>query len=146
MAIAALARVSGWNKNSDFTSQQYLDAAERAFEHLQVNSTKYADDGKDNVIDDYCALMASSELWIATGKTVYRDEARKRSANLATRMTKNGYFLANDSDRPFWHAADAGLPVIALARYLDKETDKNYREIALGTIKKALDYNLKSYR
>ena len=23
---------------------------------------KYADDGKDNVIDDYCALMGASEL------------------------------------------------------------------------------------
>lgn len=142
MAIAALARISRWNRNSDFTSIQYLDAAERAFAHLQVNSTKYADDGKDNIIDDYCALMAASELWIATGKTVYRDEARKRSENLDGRMTVKGYFLANDLDRPFWHAADAGLPVIALARYLDKETEGKYHEIALGTIKKALDYNL----
>jgi type 1 glutamine amidotransferase len=143
MAIAALARISRWNKNSDFTSKQYLDGAERAFAHLQINSRKYADDGKDNVIDDYCALMASSELWIATGKEIYRDEARKRSKNLSDRMTRNGYFLANDSHRPFWHAADAGLPVIALVRYLDKESDRKYREIALETIKKALDYNLK---
>ncbi len=143
MAIAALARVSGWHRSSDFTSQQYLDAAERAFAHLQVNSTKYADDGKDNIIDDYCALMAASELWIATGKISYRDEARKRADNLAKRMTPDGYFLSNDANRPFWHAADAGLPVIALARYLDAETVGRYRELALGTIKKALDYNLK---
>ena len=143
MATAALARISQWKKDGDFTSQQYLAGAERAFDHLLVNSTKYADDGKDNVIDDYCALMAASELWIATGKPLYRDEARKRAKNLAGRMTVNGYFLANDADRPFWHAADAGLPVIALARYLDKETDDKYRDIALGTIKKALDYNLK---
>jgi type 1 glutamine amidotransferase len=143
MAIAALARISQWKKNSDFTSQQYLEAAERAFAHLQVNSPKYADDGKDNIIDDYCALMASSELWIATGKSIYQDEARRRSKNLAGRITGNGYFLANDSDRPFWHAADAGLPVIALARYLNKESGQKYRDLALGTIRKALDYNLK---
>ncbi|MBK8883157.1 MAG: ThuA domain-containing protein [Bacteroidales bacterium] len=143
MAIAALARVSAWNRNGDFTSKEYLNSAERAFAHLLVNSLKYADDHKNNVIDDYCALMAASELWIATGKNIYRDEARKRSGNLAKRMTVNGYFLANDSDRPFWHAADAGLPVIALARYLDKESDKKYRELALETIRKALDYNLK---
>ena len=143
MAIASLARISQWKKDGDFTSQQYLAGAVRAFDHLLVNSTKYADDGKDNVIDDYCALMASSELWIATGKNLYRDEARKRAGNLAGRMTEQGYFLANDANRPFWHAADAGLPVIALARYLDKETDVKYRNIALNTIKKALDYNLK---
>ena len=143
IAIAALARISRWKKDGDFTSKQYLDAAERAFAHLLVNNTKYADDGKDNIIDDYCALMASSELWIATDKPLYCDEAQKRAKNLAGRMTKQGYFLANDANRPFWHAADAGLPVIALARYLDKETDARYRELALGTIKKALDYNLK---
>jgi type 1 glutamine amidotransferase len=142
MAIAALARISRWNEPGDFTSKQYLDGAMRAFDHLLVNSTRYADDGKDNIIDDYCALMASSELWMATGKTLYRDEARRRAANLEKRMTSQGYFLANDANRPFWHAADAGLPVIALVRYLDKETDVKNRDMALGTIKKALDYNL----
>jgi hypothetical protein len=142
MAIAALARISQWKMDGDFTSQQYLEAAIRAFDHLLINSTKYADDGKDNIIDDYCALMAASELWIATAKPLYRDEARKRSENLAKRMTLQGYFIANDADRPFWHAADAGLPVIALARYLDKETDAVCRERTLKTIKKALDYNL----
>jgi hypothetical protein len=35
------------------------------------------------------------------------------------------------------------LPIIALARYLDKESDVSYRNIALQTIKAALDYNLK---
>jgi type 1 glutamine amidotransferase len=143
MAIAALARISRWKRNGDFTSEQYLEGAERAFAHLLVNSTKYDDDGKNNIIDDYCALMAASELWIATGKPLYRDEARRRSKNLAGRITGKGYFLAGDTERPFWHAADAGLPVIALARYLDKETDADYRKIAVNTIKKALDYNLK---
>jgi len=143
MATAALARISQWNNNGDFTSKQYLEAAERAFAHLQQFSTKYADDGKDNVIDDYCALMAASELWIATGKDLYRDEARKRALNLNKRLSRDGYFVANDSNRPFWHAADAGLPIISLARYLDKETDLKYRKGALVTIKTAIDYNLK---
>jgi hypothetical protein len=143
MAVAALARISQWKKDGDFTSKQYLDAAERAFAHLQIFSTKYADDGKDNVIDDYCALMGASELWIATGKDIYRDEAQKRVSNLNKRLSPEGYFIANDSNRPFWHAADAGLPIMALARYLDKETNQTYRETALATIKTAIDYNLK---
>jgi Glycosyl hydrolase family 9/Cellulase N-terminal ig-like domain len=140
MAIAALARISQWQKDGEFSSREYLAGAKRAFAHLQANNTKYDDDGKENIIDDYCALMAASELWIATGRPVYRDEARKRAKNLAGRMTPEGYFIANDSNRPFWHASDAGLPVIALARYLDKEDDAACRQLALGTIKKALDY------
>jgi hypothetical protein len=143
MAIAALARISQWNKDGTyFTSQNYLDGAKRAFAHLLVNNTKYVDDGKENIIDDYGALMAASELWIATGDTTYRDEARKRANNLASRMTPAGYFRADDGKRPFWHAADAGLPIVALVRYLDKETDASLRGAALDTIKKALDYEL----
>ncbi len=142
MAIAALARISRWKKNGEFTWQQYLDGAKRAFAHLLINNTKYDDDGKENIIDDYCALMAATELWIATDSTLYRDEARKRAHNLTKRMTPEGYFIANDANRPYWHASDAGLPVVALSRYLTKEKDEVRRAEALFTIKKALDYNL----
>lgn len=142
MAIAALARISKWKKNGVFTSQQYLDAAKKAFAHLLVNNTKYDDDGKENIIDDYCALMAATELWMATDSALYRDEARKRSQNLTKRLTPTGYFRADDGDRPFWHASDAGLPIIALCRYLEKENDPNCRAVTLSTIKKALNYNL----
>ncbi len=111
---------------------------------MQTNNTKYDDDVKsENVIDDYCALMAATELWVATDKAVYREEARKRAKNLAGRMTPKGYFIADDSNRPFWHASDAGLPVVALARYLAKENDPASRATALDTIKKALDYYLR---
>jgi hypothetical protein len=110
---------------------------------LQINNTKYDDDGKENIIDDYGALLAATELWSATDREAYREAARKRAKNLAGRMTPEGYFIADDSRRPFWHASDAGLPVIALARYLEKEEDPAAREVALGTIKRALDYNLR---
>lgn len=143
MAIAALARISRWKKSSSyFTAQNYLDAAEKAYAHLLVNNVAYDDDGKENVIDDYGALMASTELWIATDSALYRDEARKRMRNLAGRMTPDGYFRADDTNRPFWHAADAGLPIVSLVRYLDKETEPASRTTALGTIKRALDYEL----
>jgi len=143
MAIAALARISRWQKHGDFTSEQYLAAAERAFAHLQVYNIKYDDDGKENIIDDYCALMAATELWITTNKTVYKMEARKRAGNLTARMTKAGYFVADDGTRPYWHASDAGLPVIALARYLTVEKDQVFRSNVLATIKKSLDYELR---
>ncbi|WP_114938316.1 glycoside hydrolase family 9 protein [Mucilaginibacter endophyticus] len=143
MAIASLARISQLKKDGDFKSAEYLAAAKRAFAHLLVNNTKYDDDGKENIIDDYCALMAATELWIATDSALYRDEARKRAGNLNKRMSPAGYFIADDGERPFWHAADAGLPVVALCRYLDIEKDGSERAAALSTIKKALDYNLK---
>ena len=143
MAIAALARISQWKKDGAFTSGQYLDGARRAFAHLLVNNTRYDDDGKENIIDDYCALMAATELWIATDSTLYRDEARKRARKLEARMSANGYFIADDSARPFWHASDAGLPVIALSRYLAKEKDNELRQPALAVIRQALDYNLR---
>ena len=143
MAIAALARVARWQKNGEFSAQQYLAGAERAFAHLEVNNRKYDDDGKENIIDDYCALMAASELWRSTGAAPYCEAARKRAAKLVHRMTPAGYFIADEASRPFWHAADAGLPVIALARYLDMETDPQLRAAVLATIKRALDYNLR---
>jgi len=143
MAIAALARISGWNLSRDFTSTQYLAAAERAFEHLQKFSLRYDDDGKNNIIDDYCALMAATELWKATKKPLYQTEARKRATNLNNRLSAEGYFIADDHQRPFWHAADAGLPVVALVRYLDAETDITYRKMALASIKSFIDFQLK---
>jgi hypothetical protein len=143
MAIAALARISRWGKSSDYTPRQYLDAARRGYAHLVVNNTKYDDDGKENIIDDYCALMAATELWIATDSNYYRDQARMRAAHLNARMSAAGYFISDDGRRPFWHASDAGLPIVALTRYLDKESDAAYRNPALNTINRALTYNLR---
>lgn len=143
MAIAALARISRWKKHGDFTSAQYLDAAKRAFAHLLLNNTKYDDDGKENIIDDYCALMAATELWISTGDNQYRTEARKRAEKLSSRLSPAGYFIADDDTRPYWHASDAGLPIIALARFVKQEVDPVYRNRALQTIKAALDYQLR---
>ncbi|WP_081885761.1 glycoside hydrolase family 9 protein [Haloferula sp. BvORR071] len=138
MGIAALARISKWKKDAG-----YLEAAERAFAHLQVNNLKYADDHKENIIDDHCALLAATELWIATEKPEYRDAARDRAAKLIKRQSPEGYFIADGGKRPYWHASDAGLPVLALARYLDKEAESVAREPALAAIRAFLDYQLR---
>ncbi|WP_448702633.1 glycoside hydrolase family 9 protein [Mucilaginibacter sp. AW1-3] len=142
MAIAALARISQWKTHGEYTQAQYLDAAKRAFAHLLINNTRYDDDGRENIIDDYCALMAAAELWVVTNDQQYATEARKRARKLEQRITPSGYFLANDGGRPYWHASDAGLPVIALARYAETENDSTQRQMALNVIKQALDYNL----
>lgn len=142
MAIAALARISKWKKHGVFTSQRYLEVAERAFAHLLVNNTKYDDDGKENIIDDYCALMAATELWIATGKNEYAGQARKRAQSLTSRITREGWFTSGNNNRPFWHASDAGLPVMALLRYLQKEEDATMRLQVERVMKRSLRYQL----
>ncbi len=125
MAIAGLARVAALRVNGDYTSEQYLEAAEKAYAHLSEKQSiggncAYCDDGKENIIDDYTALLAATELYAATGKSEYLLDADKRAESLSGRLSKDGYFWSdNDKTRPFWHASDAGLPLIALIRYAE---------------------------
>ena len=127
MAIAGLARVSKLGVKGDYTSAEYLAAAEKAYAHLSEKqgigkSCAYCDDGKENIIDDYTALLAATELYVATEKVDYLTDARARAKNLIKRLSDDGYFWSDDSKtRPFWHASDAGLPLVALVRYAEVE-------------------------
>lgn len=142
MAIAALARIARWGVAGAFSAQQYLAAAERAFAHLQQHGAEYCDDGVQNVIDDYAALLAAAELYGATRSAAYLTAARERARALAARLHPAGYFIADAGARPFWHASDAGLPVVALARYAQLETEAEPRASALAAIEKHLQYLL----
>ncbi len=123
MAIAALASAARLNLKGDFTSEQYLAAAEKAYKHLSEKQNiggncAYCDDGKENIIDDYTALLAATELYAATKMLNYLEDAYDRAEHLSSRVSKDGYFWSDDAKtRPFWHASDAGLPLVALARY-----------------------------
>ena len=127
MAIAGLARVSKLDVKGDYTSEQYLEAAQKAYAHLSEKQSiggncAYCDDGKENIIDDYTALLAATELFLATGKGVYMNDMEERAGHLADRISEDGYFWSDDAKtRPFWHASDAGLPLIALVRFLEAE-------------------------
>ncbi len=128
MAIAGLARVSKLGVKGDYTSEQYLAAAEKAYAHLSEKqgigkSCEYCDDNKENIIDDYTALLAATELYVATEKVDYLKDARARATNLIGRLSDDGYFWSDDAKtRPFWHASDAGLPLVALVRYAEIES------------------------
>lgn len=152
MAIAALAKASTLAKDGDSTRAQYLAGAVRAFEHLQSKQTMdgscaYCDDGTENIIDDYTALLAATELFAATNEDSYLTAARARAKHLMGRLSDNGYFWSDDAKtRPFWHASDAGLPLIALIRYAEVEasSEKNLNlKTALDAIKKHYDWLLK---
>ena len=121
VSIAALAMAATYPVSGDFTAADYLKTAEDAFAFLEKNNLAFANDGKENILDDYCALTAAVELFKATKKPVYKTAADKRAASLLARLMTSGtpanYWRADDKDRPFFHPADAGWPIVALADY-----------------------------
>ena len=121
MAIAALALASTMPEDGDFSRAQYLKAAEEAFQFLNEHNRELLNDGVENILDDYCALMAATELYNASHKEAYRAAADARANQLMARLTTSGalhdYWRADAGTHPFFHPADAGLPVISLLEY-----------------------------
>jgi hypothetical protein len=144
MAIAALARAAMLAKSSgrqgEYSAQTYLDDARRAFAHLKINNRSYCADGQENLIDDYTALLAAIELQRATGEAEYLQAARERVAQMLKRQDADGHFYSDAvGQRPYYHAAEAGLPVIGLSHYLAIETEPARRAGASAAIAKSLE-------
>ncbi|GAO43151.1 putative glycosidase [Flavihumibacter petaseus NBRC 106054] len=123
LSIAALAMAAGYDTSGEFTRKDYLDAAVRAFDFLEANNARLTNDGKENILDDYCALTAATELYRTTKHTKYKAVANRRAGALLTRLQTSWkkyqyYWRADDADRPFFHPSDAGLPVVALLEWL----------------------------
>ncbi len=123
MAIAALARASVLDQDEwmgEYNTERYLAAAETGFAMLEARNREFNGGDEDNILDDYCALLAASELVLATGKETYRTAAALRRKSLAARVRLDGpipgWLDADGAGRPFCHASDAGLPVVALLR------------------------------
>jgi len=141
LAIAALALAASFDTCGDFSNTMYLQAAEKAFVFLEQHNTEMTNDGKENIVDDYCALSAATELCKTTHKEIYRQAAEKRALQLLARLGswKNyrDYWRADDKDRPFFHPSDAGLPLVSLLYYYP------YASLAVQTkIKEATDRSL----
>ncbi len=121
MAIAALALASTMPIDGGFPRSAYLRAAEEAFQFLNVHNRELLNDGKENILDDYCALMAATELYRTTKQEIYRTSADRRAASLMARLTTTeafrDYWRADDGSRPYFHPSDAGLPVVSLLEY-----------------------------
>ncbi|MCL4782250.1 MAG: glycoside hydrolase family 9 protein [Bryobacterales bacterium] len=144
-AIAALAIAARAPQSGDFSQTVYLKAAEDAFAFLEAHNAELTNDGKENIVDDYCALVAASELARTTKKPVYAVAAQRRAESLLARLvTANGlrdYWLADDRDRPFFHPSDAGAPVVALLGYYelaDGATQDRIREV----VRRSLQFEL----
>lgn len=121
MSIAALALASTMPISGDMDHDAYLKAAEDAFAFLSAHNRELLNDGKENILDDYCALMAATELYRATHNATYLHAADQRANHLMARLISSGkyhnYWRADDGTRPFFHPSDAGLPVVSLLEY-----------------------------
>jgi hypothetical protein len=140
-AIAALAIASAYPTSGEHKNSDYLKAAEDAFQYLDKNNVKMLNDGKENILDDYCALAAATELYKVTRNDRYKTAADQRAKSLIGRLKSDGpyqnYWRADDGERPFFHASDAGLPVVSLLYYADIADPKTRTDV-LATVKKSL--------
>jgi hypothetical protein len=142
MAIAALARAAMLAKHSghhgEFSGAVYLADAVRAYQHLKRFNVQYCADGRENIIDDYTALMAATELFRATGEPQYLSDARSRADALLARQTASGGFISDGGARPYYHAVEAGFPVVSLAWYRAIEKDPARQQRVAAAIALAL--------
>ena len=145
IAIAALAIASSAPVDGEYKKSDYLKAAEDAFAFLGKNNLKMVNDGKENIVDDYCALTAATELFRATHNPAYKEAADRRAKSLMGRLISNGtyqnYWRADDGTRPFFHASDAGFPVVSLLYYSEIADPDAQREV-LDSVRKSLSFEL----
>lgn len=147
VAIAALASASALNISGEYSNQTYLETAEKGYWHLKEYNHLYLNDGEENIIDEYCALLAASELYRVTKDSKYLAEARVWTKRLTQRQHSDQTFAhfwsANtDGSRPYFHAAEAGLPVIALCEYLALETDAEHHQATRLVIEQACQFEI----
>ncbi|HSA97082.1 MAG TPA: glycoside hydrolase family 9 protein, partial [Acidobacteriota bacterium] len=151
----------------DYGRADCLKAAEDCFAFLEKNNLLFTNDVKENIIDDYCALIAASELYRTAKKPAYLEAANRRAASIEARLTTwiaaakddrgsaaaaaasgpsegvtyKDYWRADDGDRPFFHPVDAGLPAISLLVYAEI-ADVAGRAKALDAVKRSLAFEL----
>jgi hypothetical protein len=145
LAVAALARASSAAPRAEASA--CLEAASRGFAHLEAHNREYLDDGEENILDDCCALLAAMELHRASGEAAFLQAARLRAERLSGRLHRDerysGWWRADArGERPFFHASDAGLPVIALLRYVEAEPERGRAEAALKAVRRSLEFEL----
>ena len=145
VAIAALALASTMDVDGEFKRQDYLRTAEDAYRFLDAHNKELINDGVENIVDDYCALLAATELYRATHDDVWRKAADQRAGNLMARLTthygQQDYWRADSGTRPFFHPTDAGLPVVALLEYASIATPAQ-QKIVRDAVRRSLAYEL----
>jgi hypothetical protein len=137
LAIASLA-IAGrhYYPGRDFNPAEYIAAARAAWAHMELNNGKYTNDGEWNLIDEYCALMAVTELFISTAEFGYLEKCREIYSRIEDRVEDLGggaSRLTIRPDIPFHHAVDEGMPLVAMLQYAEIEPRREAREGVIKT-------------
>jgi hypothetical protein len=145
-AIAALAAAARHGyPGAEHSRAEYLEAAKSAYALLEREDERFCNDGKRNLLDEYCALPALVELHRATGEYGYLIKARDAALAMRARLVDSGargaYWEAVPG-RPFYHASDAGLPAFALLSYAGIEKDGLLRRCAIEACERAMRFEL----
>jgi GH18 family chitinase len=142
VAIAALARAATMDAPGERRGD-YLRAARDAWGYLAASNASLTNDGRENIVDDYSALLAATELFRATREPEYQAAADTRARRLLDRLAPGprAYWIADSGDRPFFHPADAGLPVTSLLCYLEI-ADPERRAAVLKGVRASLEAEL----
>lgn len=144
-AIAALAAAAReCYPGTEFAQQEYLQAAKTAWHFLSRNNERYTNDGKWNLVDEYCALLAVVELFRTTHEYAYLHAARQMAQRVLQRgvLEKDGLRFEVEDGVPFHHPSDEGLPVVALLAYCDIETEEETRRRVQEACEQVLRYQL----
>lgn len=151
VSIAALAKASVKSSQiqDDEKSKRYLSQAKLAYQHLLNHNKDYLPNHQENIIDEYCALLASVELLKASQYFAHDDEnemmleVERWAKRLISKQSMDsiypGHFkFHSDSEKPFFHAAEAGLPYISLLKAAQVLTsplkDEIYQSVYRGMI------------
>jgi GH18 family chitinase len=142
LAIAALARAAAMDAPGERRGD-YLRAAQQAWAFLAANNPRLTNDGQENVVDDYAALLAATELYRATREPGYQAAADERAQRLLRRLAPppRSYWIADAGERPFFHAADAGMPLTSLLCYLEIAPPEK-RAALLKAVRASLEWEL----
>lgn len=146
LAIAALAAAGRFfYLGAEHTQQEYILAAKEAWAHLSRHNEAYTNDGQWNLVDEYCALIAVTELWRTTGEYEYLTAARDMVSRIQARAVPAGpqmRRLEMAPGRPFYSAADEGMPLIALLQYAQVEPNAGEAEAARVLAEEIFRYQL----
>lgn len=146
MAIAALAAASTLPQHGTFASQRYLQTAEDAFDYLQRHNADVLADGEPDIVDDFCALLAATELYRASHDAAFRTAADAWAGRLMVRLTTHAghrdYWRAGNGDAPFFNATDDGIPVVALADYIGIAAPGRQRQVR-DVIRRSMAFQLR---
>ncbi|MBF9016201.1 MULTISPECIES: glycoside hydrolase family 9 protein [unclassified Oceanispirochaeta] len=122
MACAALASAAVLSEGE--RKESYLKAAESGYSFLKEHNREVLEKGGENLIDWYCALSASLELYRAGRNEKYREDISYWSRKILSAFhsfndNEGWWFVIPEEKIPYYHASDEGLLIIAVKASLE---------------------------